>query len=212
MPTQPPTHKANTLPVHQATRDVPKHQRLLWTARYRRFRLWVLSQRPLCEEPGCRRTGLDIHHVRGLLWHPEDLCNQDMAQVLCHSCHARKVDMPTPYPNRFVVTGLPGAGKTTWVRERAKPGDVVWDIDDVAAAVFGLPTYPRPDDVATYLAAMRAALLRSIATTDRAVYVVAWESDKAEALAAQIGGTVVHVHCPEEERLRRIKLRHAREG
>lgn len=36
---------------------------------------------------------------------------------------------------RFVICGPPGSGKTTWVRERARPGDLVWDFDDVAAVV-----------------------------------------------------------------------------
>jgi predicted kinase len=35
----------------------------------------------------------------------------------------------------YVVTGPPCAGKSTWVRERAKPGDVVVDLDRIALAI-----------------------------------------------------------------------------
>lgn len=35
----------------------------------------------------------------------------------------------------YVVTGPPASGKTTWVAERAKYGDVVIDYDDIVAAL-----------------------------------------------------------------------------
>ncbi|WP_405149456.1 AAA family ATPase [Sphaerisporangium sp. NBC_01403] len=37
----------------------------------------------------------------------------------------------------YVVTGPPAAGKSTWVREHAKPGDVVVDYDLIAGALSG---------------------------------------------------------------------------
>lgn len=35
----------------------------------------------------------------------------------------------------YVVTGPPCVGKSTWVRERAAPGDVVVDLDRIALAI-----------------------------------------------------------------------------
>lgn len=35
----------------------------------------------------------------------------------------------------YVVTGPPAAGKTTWVRQHAKPGDIVIDYDLLAGAL-----------------------------------------------------------------------------
>jgi predicted ATPase len=35
----------------------------------------------------------------------------------------------------FVIVGPPASGKTTWVRERAKRGDVVIDLDAIATAL-----------------------------------------------------------------------------
>lgn len=37
----------------------------------------------------------------------------------------------------YVVTGPPAAGKTTWVRSRAKPTDIVIDLDALAVALSG---------------------------------------------------------------------------
>lgn len=35
----------------------------------------------------------------------------------------------------YVVTGPPASGKTTWVRKRAKHGDIIIDLDAIAAAL-----------------------------------------------------------------------------
>lgn len=40
-------------------------------------------------------------------------------------------------PRRFVVTGPPDSGKTTWVEKHRRPGDIVWDFDVIAKAVLG---------------------------------------------------------------------------
>lgn len=40
-----------------------------------------------------------------------------------------------------IVSGPPGAGKSTWVSERAAPGDVVIDLDEIIAELSGLPLY-----------------------------------------------------------------------
>ena len=35
----------------------------------------------------------------------------------------------------YVITGAPCSGKSTWVRKRAKPGDMVIDLDRIALAI-----------------------------------------------------------------------------
>lgn len=44
----------------------------------------------------------------------------------------------------YVITGPPAAGKSTWVREHAKPGDVVIDYDLLASALTGPTGSPAP--------------------------------------------------------------------
>ena len=51
----------------------------------------------------------------------------------------------------ILVTGLPGTGKTIWVKGHMKPGDIVYDLDRIAGAL----TYSeeeRENNVARYLA------------------------------------------------------------
>ena len=94
MPTRPPTHRPSVqtrAATDQARGQLP-YRKLLWTQRFRRFRLWLLAQRPLCEccQAEKRLTpAKDIHHRRGLADHPEDLCDQDQCEALCHACHSR---------------------------------------------------------------------------------------------------------------------------
>lgn len=83
-----------------------------------------------------------------------------------------------------VVAGPPGAGKTTYALKHMRRGDLLIDHDRIFAALTGLPTYDRPDNlwpiVRYTLAVLRRQALRSSIRTwivggfprpsDRAVY------------------------------------------
>lgn len=73
---------------HDRERNREPHRLMLWTARYRLFRKTVLWAHPVCVR--CKvRASVDVHHVRGLALHPEDLCDGEQVAALCHPCHAR---------------------------------------------------------------------------------------------------------------------------
>lgn len=62
-----------------------------------------------------------------------------------------------------VVTGPPCSGKSTYVQERARPGDIVIDFDLLAEALGSVSTHDHPEHirhvaVATRKAAIQAAL------------------------------------------------------
>lgn len=69
-------------------RDKLPHRRARQTQRYRRFRKALLAERPLCQR--CLRVvSVDVHHVRGLAAHPEDLCDPAQTEALCKRCHGQ---------------------------------------------------------------------------------------------------------------------------
>jgi hypothetical protein len=71
-------------------------------------------------------------------------------QSLCHDCHliktaterrgaaARPEWLPTPRCPVTLLTGPPGAGKTTYARAHRAPGDVVVDLDDCFFDICGV--------------------------------------------------------------------------
>jgi hypothetical protein len=97
MPTKPTIHESpgaararqQAQRQQEQARNQQVHRSFYWSARYRRFRRWLLSERPVCED--CQRAAsVDIHHTRGLAQHPEDLCDQEQTLCLCHSCHSQR--------------------------------------------------------------------------------------------------------------------------
>jgi len=54
---------------------------------FRDFRVSFLADNPACGV--CDDVATDVHHVRGLEDYPEDLCDAEHCQALCHSCDSR---------------------------------------------------------------------------------------------------------------------------
>lgn len=137
------------------------------------------------------------------------MCDTVNLQTLCGPCHSAK----TKYQgdrilnNRFVICGKAGTGKSTWARERAKPGDLVWDVDAIATVLFQLPTYPRPAAQASMIGAMRAKLFETLKTFTGAVYIIETEESAARQIANMIGAEVVTLECSDDERSIRLKRR-----
>ena len=98
----------------------------------------------------------------------------------------------------FVITGPPGAGKSSWIRAHAKPEDIVIDFDLIALAMAG-PGADHHDHSQTLekivhrarFAAMHEAF-RHLDTTD--VYLInTMPSAKAMAQFKRLGARIVTV-------------------
>lgn len=97
-----------------------------------------------------------------------------------------------------VVVGPPASGKSTWVAERAEPGDIVIDLDALALALTapGVDPHDYPPGVKHVAmkarrAAIRAALERA---TDTRVYIIHWNPPpSALSLYHEHGAEIVTV-------------------
>ena len=93
-----------------------------------------------------------------LFWDPEN------HQALCKSCHSRKTareDGGFRGKNgvRVIVCGPPGSGKTTYVKDHRREGDLILDLDALVAALSMLPQHHKPKALVQYGIAARDAVL-----------------------------------------------------
>lgn len=91
MPQRPPIFR----PPHATVKPAPfqKDGRPYDKRAYHRFRDDIFRERPLCEdcEAEGRLVGSEhVHHTRGIVRHPEDLCDRRYVLALCEVCHGKR--------------------------------------------------------------------------------------------------------------------------
>lgn len=111
----------------------------------------------------------------------------------------------------YVVVGPPAAGKSTWVREHAQPGDITIDYDTIASVLSPLPDMHNPPQhvKAVTKAARQAAIDAAInhaGTTD--VYIIhsmpsaalltRYRARGAQIITVDPGQDVVLARCKEQ--------------
>ena len=97
----------------------------------------------------------------------------------------------------YIIDGAPGSGKTTYVKNHKQPGDLVVDLDLLAAALQG-DTSAHPDYAAVMdpVLSAREAIYKTISERTGAwknAYVISSSPNQKHIknLADQLGGTVV---------------------
>lgn len=84
--------KAQQQKIAEKARAKQTHRKLYGRACYQRFRLAFLAEHPLCADCKERREtperqATEVHHVRKLELHPEDLCDAEHCRALCKKHH-----------------------------------------------------------------------------------------------------------------------------
>ena len=193
-----------------------------YDTRWDKARATFLSHRPYCEMitegRQCRAPATTVDHRiphRGdqtLFW---DKTNW---QALCTSCHcsikqsqerqispaAESRTMPFVGRSRIpivMVCGPPGSGKTTYVRERAGPGDMVIDLDVIRSQLAGTDVHQAAAEWTAKALDERNRMLKSLASPDqkheRAWFIIAAPDREArETWARKLGAQVVVLSGP----------------
>jgi len=105
-----------------------------------------------------------------------------------------------------VVTGPPAAGKSTYVRDNAEPGDVVIDLDALAVALGSPDPHDHPPAIAAAAHAARNAVIASAKTARTDTWLIHSVPDQAalDSYAKQ-GADIIAVDPGEDVVRQRIE-------
>lgn len=137
---------------------------------------------------------------------------------MCKSCHDGKTAHETGFAGAgakrltpttvTLVCGPPCSGKTTYVRERAEPGDLVVDWDALAQALGSPHPHDHPSVLVPFIAEARDAVVARLErrhNVDR-VWIIATAPRAADrARLAPDGARVVLLATAEDECVRRAR-------
>jgi 5-methylcytosine-specific restriction protein A len=154
-----------------------------------------LAEHPLCAE--CHWYGhvvaatLVDHKLphkgnRELFW------DQENWQSLCGRCHNKKTQREQRSMNKYVVCGTPGSGKTTWVRQRAQRGDLVFDADYLVSTLFTTPLHEAVDFGFPMVERLRETVIDWLLNyPDRKAFIIQSDRDAAQRTAERIGAELI---------------------
>ena len=121
-----------------------------------------------CQIKSTRCTGhaTTVDHIipvqkGGAWWDPDNL------RAACAKCNDSRIDRTRNEAWRnadthiTLVAGPPAAGKTTWVQQHARPGDLIVDYDAIATSL-GADPHQRGDALHPAINAARNAILRAL--------------------------------------------------
>lgn len=156
------------------------------------------------------------HHKKELT--PENIqdamiaLNPDNVILICRSCHDQEHNRFGHKPGRniYIVFGPPLAGKTSYVQEYMRRGDLVIDMDRLYKAVSMLASYDKPDSLLVNVRAVHSLLIDNIKTRYgkwNNAWVIGGYADryKRDKLAEELGAELVFCDVSKEECLRRLE-------
>lgn len=188
-------------------------------ANWRRLRAMHLAQEPLCRH--CGRQGIvtpasEVDHIVPRSNGGSD--KYENLQALCKSCHSRKTYREMAGNRQYepstipvtIVAGPPGSGKTTYVQQRARWGDLVIDVDALYAALSGLPWYEKPLDLLPFVLDARDAVIARLARQSDVgrAWIITGEpdTDKLDELREALEATeLIVLDVSQEECYKRVR-------
>lgn len=165
MARRPPTAAQPSAPLLQTQRKQEKRERDArrgsstqrgYGSDWRQLRERFIHQHPLClfcEEAGHVVAAEVVDHIVSFTDRPELRLDWGNLRSLCKDCHDRRTARDQAFDGRasrwpawlrpsaiplHIVCGPAASGKTTYVRERATPLDLVLDLDAIASDLSGL--------------------------------------------------------------------------
>lgn len=188
--------------------------------KWQKFRLVTIAERGLvcehCGKPVTKPSELTLHHIIELT--PENVhdatiaLNPDNVLVVHHDCHNQIHNRFGYKPDKkvYIVFGPPLSGKTSYVKEHMKPGDIVVDMDALYQAVSFQGEYCKPNNLFYNVRGIHNQLIDNIKTRFGGWYnawIVGGYADryKRERLAEDLGAELIFCDVSKEECLMRLE-------
>ena len=223
MPTKPQTLRPRHAQAKRVERPRESAYRRGYNKRWQAASKGWLRHHPLCvycEAEGRTTEAQCVDHIvshrgdQGLFW------DRGNWQSLCNACHGAKTVCENGLKPQWqggstgfacqvtVVSGKPASGKSTYVRQHAQQGDVIWDWDAVLQAITIAQPHERIAAIVPFVAAMRDALLLRLKRPNevKAAWIIVSDPMNAAKLVSE-GATLKHITCDEAERQRRLAAR-----
>ena len=136
--------------------------------------------------------------------------NKDNIMQVHAGCHNRiHKHAGSGYKRVFIVYGPPLSGKSSYVKRRSWPGDLIIDLDSLYQAMSGLERYHKPNTILNNVLGIQKVLLDNIKTRygrwDNAWIIGGYaEKYKREKLAKDLGAELIYMDVSLEECERRL--------
>lgn len=138
--------------------------------------------------------------------------NPELIQVLHWKCHNKvhnRFQGGTPKKKVYIVHGSPLSGKTTWVKENAEVGDLIYDFDDIYQVLSGQPRYVRPSSIKPIVFAVRDTVLDQIKMRSgqwENAWIIMTEPlwTQRKRVADQLKAELIHIDTSKETCLERL--------
>lgn len=200
------------------------------SAKWEKCRTAYMSQvNWICER--CGNPAALVHHKKYInesnIHDPAITLNFDNLEALCQECHndehvkAWRKPVDTVFddegnvvyaPRVFLISGAPGSGKSTYVRNNKKFGDLVLDLDFIGAALIGEPEniHKSYDNLLSIVLAVRETIYNAIANNKgnwKRAFVITTQANVLElnSIAQRLKAEIIIMNTSKEECLRRIK-------
>jgi hypothetical protein len=200
------------------------------SAAWLNFRAAIIAERGLtCEYCGqliAHEREATVHHIIELT--PENVHDVTIALnpenvLVVHGNGLNSENSPRCHDkihNRFgysaekqvyIVYGPPLSGKSTFVQQNMRRGDIIVCMDSLYEAISGLPEYDKPDALLPNVRGVYNLLIDNIKTRYGkwgTAWVIMGGADryKRERLADELGAELIFCECSKEECLRRLAL------